>query len=496
MERAKAEKGVHGQELYLEAFTEIPGFVQSLRTPRHAGLSAAALYAPHMGAQAAARQAHSAEHPVGRGGGRGGGRTAAASRAGGHHHRRRQRALRGTPPSGPALGAPWPAPPRCALRPRQATRRRASSLWASSRVHHVGMGISGGAEGARHGPSLMLGGTPEAYAALAPVLAAMAAKAPCGEPCVALVGPDGAGHFVKMVHNGIEYADMGAIAEAYDMLTTLGRLSASQAADALERLNAGRLRCYLLEISARLLRVPDRDSPACVPPAPLVERVLDQARGADSQGQEPRGALSLSFDDAGCRLRARAPASGLCSWPRTWASRRPASAPRWRLVTAAPKRRAWVARLGGTAQRAGLCAVPWSHASAGHGQALRVALAASLRGSAPLPAASSTAPPELEELLSSLEEALYAAKVVAYSQGFDILSAASQAYGWALDHAAIAKLWCGRDASSLARRSRAPDTRLCVAGGRAASSVPRFWMPSWMPTSKSRACPRCWRQAP
>ncbi|MCC5697685.1 NAD(P)-binding domain-containing protein, partial [Klebsiella pneumoniae] len=97
------------------------------------------------------------------------------------------------------------------------TRRREEQLRQQG-IHYVGTGISGGEEGALHGPSIMPGGSSEAYAALGPMLEKIAAKAPDGAPCVTHVGPDGAGHFVKMVHNGIEYADMQLIGEAYQLL--------------------------------------------------------------------------------------------------------------------------------------------------------------------------------------------------------------------------------------------------------------------------------------
>ncbi len=96
------------------------------------------------------------------------------------------------------------------------TMRRLKALGPNDPTF-VGMGVSGGAEGARHGPSMMVGGTQEAYDRIAPILLAAAAKYK-GEPCCALVGPDGAGHFVKTIHNGIEYADMQMIAEIYGIL--------------------------------------------------------------------------------------------------------------------------------------------------------------------------------------------------------------------------------------------------------------------------------------
>src|SRR3954470_10032513 len=112
-------------------------------------------------------------------------------------------------------------------------------------LNFVGAGVSGGEEGALKGPSIMPGGSAEAYATLGPILESIAAVAE-GEPCVTHVGTDGAGHFVKMIHNGIEYADMQLIAEAYDLLRTIGGLSPAQIADVFAEWNNGYLESYLI----------------------------------------------------------------------------------------------------------------------------------------------------------------------------------------------------------------------------------------------------------
>ncbi len=150
------------------------------------------------------------------------------------------------------------------------TQRRERELTAAG-VHYLGVGVSGGEEGARHGPALMPGGNPEAYAAVAPVFEAIAARTAWG-PCVAHIGPDGAGHFVKMVHNGIEYADMQCIAEAYDLLRRLFCLPLPRIADIFEEWNRGLLESFLIEITAKILRVKDN-----VAGGYLIDRVLDQA---------------------------------------------------------------------------------------------------------------------------------------------------------------------------------------------------------------------------
>ena len=149
------------------------------------------------------------------------------------------------------------------------TRRREKALREHG-IHFVGAGISGGEEGALKGPSIMPGGPVESYLALGPMLESIAAVVD-GVPCCTHVGPDGAGHFVKMVHNGIEYADMQFIAEAYDVLTAAG-LSARECADVFRAWNEGDLDSFLVEITAEVLDQVDAATGAA-----LVERILDRA---------------------------------------------------------------------------------------------------------------------------------------------------------------------------------------------------------------------------
>lgn len=150
------------------------------------------------------------------------------------------------------------------------TQRRESAARTRG-VHFVGMGVSGGESGARYGPSLMPGGARVAYEMLRPVLEAIAAKTDSG-PCVTYLGPDGAGHYVKMIHNGIEYGLMQAIAEAYDLLRRGLGLPAADLADRFAEWNRGPLESYLVEITAKVLGVEDP-----VTGHPLVEMILDQA---------------------------------------------------------------------------------------------------------------------------------------------------------------------------------------------------------------------------
>ncbi|MFK0020025.1 NADP-dependent phosphogluconate dehydrogenase [Streptomyces sp. NPDC090798] len=131
------------------------------------------------------------------------------------------------------------------------TRRREAALRERG-LHFVGAGISGGEEGALNGPSIMPGGSAESYAVLGPMFESISAKVD-GEPCATHIGTDGAGHFVKMVHNGIEYADMQLIAEAYDLLRQVAGYSPAEIADVFRTWNEGRLGSYLVEITAEVL---------------------------------------------------------------------------------------------------------------------------------------------------------------------------------------------------------------------------------------------------
>jgi 6-phosphogluconate dehydrogenase len=150
------------------------------------------------------------------------------------------------------------------------TRRR-EALCAKKGIRFVGMGVSGGEEGARHGPSLMPGGEKAGYERLKPVLEAIAAKTDRG-PCVTHCGPDGAGHFVKTVHNGIEYAVMQLIAEAYDILRRGVGLSLNELADTFAEWNKGPMESFLIEITSKICRVKDKETGKH-----MLDLVLDKA---------------------------------------------------------------------------------------------------------------------------------------------------------------------------------------------------------------------------
>jgi len=150
------------------------------------------------------------------------------------------------------------------------TMRRAALVEAKGLLY-VGTGVSGGEEGALTGPSIMPGGTPAAWPLVKPIFQAIAAKTDDGTPCCDWVGENGAGHFVKMVHNGIEYGDMQLICEAYDMLRRLVGMSASEMHDVFAEWNHGELDSYLIEITRDILGYKDTDG------QPLVDKILDTA---------------------------------------------------------------------------------------------------------------------------------------------------------------------------------------------------------------------------
>ena len=172
------------------------------------------------------------------------------------------------------------------------TRRREAKL-REQNIHFVGMGVSGGEEGALNGPSIMPGGSKESAKSLMPMLETIAAKVD-GVPCTTHVGPDGAGHFVKMVHNGIEYADMQLIAEAYDLLRHAAGYTPKQIAEVFKTWNTGRLDSYLIEITAEVLGHTDEKTGK-----PFVDIVLDQAEQKGTGRWTVQDALDLGVPVSG-----------------------------------------------------------------------------------------------------------------------------------------------------------------------------------------------------
>ncbi|MEV6612224.1 NADP-dependent phosphogluconate dehydrogenase [Kutzneria sp. NPDC051319] len=172
------------------------------------------------------------------------------------------------------------------------TRRREKALKERG-LHFVGTGISGGEEGALNGPSIMPGGSAESYQHLGPVLEAIAAQVD-GVPCCTHVGEDGAGHFVKMVHNGIEYADMQLIAEAFDLLSNVAGLTPAEIAEVFRGWNTGDLESYLVEITAEVLGHVDAATGK-----PFVEIIADQAEQKGTGRWTVQEALELGVPVTG-----------------------------------------------------------------------------------------------------------------------------------------------------------------------------------------------------
>ncbi len=258
------------------------------------------------------------------------------------------------------------------------TRRREAALREHG-LHFVGTGVSGGEEGALEGPSIMPGGSAEAYAVLGPVLESIAAQVD-GTPCCVHVGPDGAGHFVKMVHNGIEYADMHLIAEAYDLLRQGLGLAPASLADVFDEWNAGDLESFLIEITARVLRQVDADTGR-----PLVDVVVDEAEQKGTGRWTVQSALDLGV-----------PVSGIAE-------------------------AVFARALSGHAEQRG------------PGRAL----------TGPIGSLGALPEQERQAFVDDVRQALYASKVVAYAQGFDQIEAGSQLYGWDVDRRAMATIWRG-----------------------------------------------------
>ena len=257
------------------------------------------------------------------------------------------------------------------------TERRAARLQALG-LHFLGTGVSGGEEGARKGPSIMPGGPQAAWQAMQPIFERIAARVD-GQPCVAWIGPGGAGHYVKMIHNGIEYGDMQLICEAYALLQAAG-LDADATAAVFARWNEGPLQSYLIEITAKALA--QRDSATG---RPLVEMIQDKA------GQKGTG--------------------------------------QWTLISAAEN-----AVVVSTINAAVEARVLSSRKDE------RVAFSAELQGPAARPPLDAAA---RETLVQRVHDALYASKIVSYAQGLELMQAMSARRGWNLDLGAIASLWRG-----------------------------------------------------
>ena len=244
-------------------------------------------------------------------------------------------------------------------------------------INFVGAGISGGEEGALLGPSIMPGGSAEAWETLGPILKSIAAVAE-GEPCVTHVGTDGAGHFVKMIHNGIEYADMQLIAEAYDLIRRGTGKTPAEISAIFTEWNKGELESYLIEITAEVLKQVDAETGT-----PLVDLILDQAGSKGTGVWTVQTALDLGI-----------PVSGI------------AEAVFARSLSSKPAQRAAASTLAG-------------------------------------PSSDDFKPADPDAFIEGVRLALYASKVIAYSQGFDAIVAGAEQYGWDIKKGEIAKIWRG-----------------------------------------------------
>jgi 6-phosphogluconate dehydrogenase len=243
-------------------------------------------------------------------------------------------------------------------------------------LRYVGCGVSGGEEGARHGPSIMPGGSASAWPHLKDIFQAIAAKVEDGTPCCDWVGENGAGHFVKMVHNGIEYGDMQLICEAYDLMKTMLGMSAKEMSTVFGKWNVGKLNSYLIEITRDILIFADEDG------SPLVEKIVDTA-GQKGTGKWTAGAAM----DFGIPLTLIGEAVFA------------------RFLSALKGERAAAAR--------------------------------------ELPGPTASFKGDREKFLADIEQALYAAKIISYTQGYMLFRSASAAYGWNLNYGAIALMWRG-----------------------------------------------------
>ena len=165
---------------------------------------------------------------------------------------------------------------------------RRNEMLANSGINFIGTGVSGGEEGALKGPAIMPGGQKDAYDLVAPILEEIAAKADDGAPCVTYVGPNGAGHYVKMVHNGIEYGDMQLIAESYDILRRVGGLTVEETAEVFKSWNTGELDSYLIEITADILTKKDPETGK-----PMVDVIMDTAGNKGTGKWTSQSALDL-----------------------------------------------------------------------------------------------------------------------------------------------------------------------------------------------------------
>ena len=238
----------------------------------------------------------------------------------------------------------------------------------------IGTGISGGEEGARHGPSIMPGGNPEAWPLVKELFQNIAAKADTGEPCCEWVGEEGAGHYVKMVHNGIEYGDMQLICEAYHLMKTALGLNAQQLHEVFLQWNEGELKSYLIEITGNIFAHKDSDG------TPLVDKILDVA------GQKGTGKWTgINALELGVPLSLIAEAVFA------------------RYLSSMKEEREMANK--------------------------------TLHGPKPSPVENP------KEIIPLIRQALYASKIISYTQGFMLMQQAAKEFGWNLNYGGVAMMW-------------------------------------------------------
>ncbi len=302
--------------------------------------------------------------------------------------------------AGPAVDAVCEQLIEAGVEPNDIVVDGGNSLWTDTirrekdyrgKLTFFGSGISGGEVGARYGPSLMPGGDERAWETLKPIWEAIAAKVDPrtgqptsggkGEPCTAYIGPNGAGHYVKMIHNGIEYADMQLIAEAYHLLRTTLPLAPKQIGEVFSTWNEGELASYLIEITADILRQDDPDTGQ-----PLVNEILDKAGMKGTGTWTAINALELGVPSVSIAEAVFARGMSGLKDERVAASK----------VLAKPSEE------------------------------------------------SSPPPPETREgFEDAVRDALYCSKICAYAQGFQLMAAAQSEYDWQLNFGEIARIWRG-----------------------------------------------------
>ena len=258
----------------------------------------------------------------------------------------------------------------------QETMRRNEEL-DNSGINFIGMGVSGGEKGALEGPSLMPGGQKEAYDLVEPILKKIAAKAEDGEACVTYVGPNGAGHYVKMVHNGIEYGDMELIAESYNLMRNLLGLSNDEISDVFNEWKDGELKSYLIDITADILTRKDDLGTG----KPIVDVILDRAGNKGTGKWSSQSALELGVPQSLITESVYA-----------------------RYISAMKDERVAASQV-----------LPNPEFDLGD--------------------------VNKKELVEKIRRALYFSKILSYAQGFEQLRVASENYDWNLNYGDMAKIW-------------------------------------------------------